>query len=284
MTSSQSTSGVLLTLLANLAIAVAKLVAAAWTNSSAMLSEAVHTLVGLFTQALQYVGLRKSERLALVAGTAHSSVPATESTFWGFVVGVLFYAMGAGVAIYDGVHKFLDPRPLTDAHINYVVLAVAMCLVAFTTLRAIGESGVRPPGVGVLEGLKLSKNAALFTVVLKNIAAMAGLVIALAGVMASHLAGVLWADGLASVTIGLVMALVAIFMAIELRSVVSDEAFGADVALSSPVRNPSNTADIDRVLAEGEDADLPHGNDSGPGSGNHSGNDRGKKAKKSRRR
>ena len=298
MSTSQSTAGVLLALVANLAVAVAKLVAAAWTNSSAMMSEAIHSLVGIFSQALHFVGVRRSQRLALEAPAAQPAVQTRENAFWGFVAGVLLYSMGAGVSIYGGVQKLFDPQPLTDAHINYVVLAVAMCLVAVTTLRAVSDVGTRQAGVGLLDTVRHSKNVVLFTVVLKNIAAMAGLVIALAGVMASQFGGVVWADGMASVTIGLVMALVAVLMAMELRSLIWGTAIPSEAIArvtkvaeaidADRTETPAANSGIEKAtgLVDDETASSdPDVNSDDTHSGPpRSGNDRGRKAKKNRRR
>lgn len=285
---SRSTIAVLLMLGANLAVVVAKLTAAAWTNSSAMLSEAIHSLVGISSEALQQVGLRRSEHSEGAADGVHTVATALESAFWGLVVGVLLFSMGAGVSIYDGVHKLFDPQPLADAHINYVVLAVAMCLAAPATIEAVRDVGARHPEMGMFEALRRAQDATLFTRVVKNIAAMAGLVIALSGVLAAHLMGVAWADGLASVAIGLLMALVAAFMAIELRSLITGEPAdyetiadvgvqpaGYLVSASSLENIPLLTALADEASpVEGEvDPDVTH-----------SGSARGKKAKKNRRR
>ena len=235
----QSTTGIVLMLGANLAIAVAKLVAAAWTNSSAMLSEAIHTLIGIFSESLQHAGLRRSRRLDHTGPDAHAFVHEREKAFWGLLVGVLLYSMGAGVSIYDGVQKFVAPLPLIDAHFNYIVLAAAMVVSAYGALQSIGRIGVRAPGNSLFDALKDRQDPALFSDVLKNIAAMAGLIVALAGIMAAHLGGYIWADGLASIAIGLVMALVAILLAIELRSHITV----TDVAAKSAHTGDGDEAD-----------------------------------------
>lgn len=280
---------------ANLAAAVAKLVAAAWTNSSAMLSEAIHTLVGVSSEALQLAGLRRSRRMENLADGAHPFVQEREGAFWGFVVGVMLFSMGAGVSIYDGVHKVLAPRPLTNAHINYVVLAAAMVLTAYGTLQAIREARGRQPGAKLFDTLREAKDPALFTNVLKQIAAMAGLVAALAGIMASHLAGLTWADGLASIVIGLVMALVAILLAIEQRSLITsvfdtsaldyNDGIGADGGHAADRLTPTagGGGESNPVVAAALALATPADGDMDPDA-SHSGMIRSKKAKKNRRR
>ncbi|MCB1506308.1 MAG: cation diffusion facilitator family transporter [Hyphomicrobiaceae bacterium] len=218
-------SVVIVALSANLGIAVAKFAAAAWTGSSAMLSEAIHSLVDTSNQVLLMIGLKRSHR---PADARHPFGYSKELYFWGFVVAVLLFSMGAGVSIYEGVHKLTDPQPISDPHINYIVLALAMALEGFALFKATGELKRRHPGKPIAQALRQSKDAALFTVVLEDIAAVTGLAMALAGVMASHLAQIYWADGLASIAIGLLLAMVAIFMSIEIRSLIIGEAVSAE--------------------------------------------------------
>ncbi|MGD9669303.1 MAG: cation diffusion facilitator family transporter [Hyphomicrobiaceae bacterium] len=288
MVSSQSTTRFLLILAASFAVAIAKLVASAWTNSSAMLSEAIHSLVGISSQALQHVGLKRSLQSECEADEARAFDRARESAFWGFIVGVLLFSMGAGVAIYDGVHKIFEPQPLTDAHINYVVLGVAMCLTAPAALQSVGEVSVRQAGTGLFAALRNSQDAALFNQVVRNFAAMAGLIVALVGTMAAHLGGVLWADGLASVAIGLVMALVAVFMAIELRTFITGGVIAQEIVVSGGTRTASDAVavaqqDRPNVLPAAAERTTPPDAHVDPGTA-HSGMARGKKAKKNRRR
>ena len=222
----QSTTLVLIALGANLGIAISKFAAATWTGSSAMLSEAIHSLVDTSNQALLLLGLKRAAR---PADATHPFGYSKELYFWGFVVAVLLFSMGAGVSIYEGVHKLAAPLPLSDPHINYIVLAVAMALEGYSTYRAVGECRARHGNRRLFDALRQSKDAALFTVVLEDVAALAGLTLALLGVLASHMLGLHWADGAASVMIGLLLAFVAVFMAIEIRSLIIGEAVSQDV-------------------------------------------------------
>lgn len=177
MANAPSTTFVLIALGANVGIAVAKFAAATWTNSSAMLSEAIHSLVDTSNQALLLLGLRRSQR---PADASHPFGYSKEIYFWGFVVAVLLFSMGAGVSIYEGVHKLLEPHPISDPHVNYIVLGIALALEGYSTYRAVGELKVRHANQGLIDALRKSKDAALFTVVMEDIAAMTGLTLALA--------------------------------------------------------------------------------------------------------
>ena len=107
----------------NALIAVTKFGAAAMTGSSAMLSEAIHSVVDTGNQGLLLHGLRRAKR---PADEQHPFGYGMELYFWTFVVAILIFAVGAGISIYEGIIKLLDPHPVTSPHINYIVLGLAM--------------------------------------------------------------------------------------------------------------------------------------------------------------
>ena len=132
--------------------------------------------------------------------------------------------MGAGVSLYEGVQKLLHPHPISDPFVNYAVLGVAILLEGVSTWKAVAEFNARRGRTGMLTALRSSKDPALFTVVLEDLAAMAGLVTALAGIASAHLLGFEAGDGIASVCIGLILAAVAAFMSIEIQGLIIGEA------------------------------------------------------------
>lgn len=232
MSASGSTGVVLVALGCNLGIALAKFAAAAWTGSSAMLSEAIHSLVDTCNQGLLLVGLRRSVR---PADARHPFGYARELYFWSFIVAILLFSMGAGVSIYEGLLKLANPRPIADPMVNYAILGVAVTLEGVSTWRAVREFNARRGKTSMLAALRASKDPALFTVVLEDLAALAGLVAALAGIAAAHLLGFEPADGIASVVIGLILAAVAAFMSIEIKGLIVGEA--ASDAVRQGLRN-----------------------------------------------
>jgi cation diffusion facilitator family transporter len=227
-----STSVVMVALAANLGIAFAKFAAAAWTGSSAMLSEAIHSLVDTANQALLLLGIRRSQR---PADAFHPFGYAKELYFWSFVVAILLFSLGAGVAIYEGVEKLLDPHPIGDPLVNYVVLAIAFALEGMSAARAVQEFNRRRGNVPALIALRASKDPALFTVLLEDAAALIGITIAAIGIAVSDITGSPTADGYASVLIGLLLGAVAAFMSIEIRSLIIGEA--ASPAVLQDIRN-----------------------------------------------
>jgi cation diffusion facilitator family transporter len=217
---------VLLAISANLGLALAKFAAAGLTGSSAMQSEAIHSLVCTSSQALLLYGARGSAR---TADQRHPFAATSGLYFWSFVVAVLLFAMGAGTSIHEGVHRFGNPHPVANLEVNLAVLAVAFALLGVLTWKAIHELPARHGWQGLVAALRSSKDPVLLTVIVETLAALAGLLAALVGISMVHLAGTRAADGTASIVIGLIMAAVAAFMSIKLQTLIAGEAAGPAV-------------------------------------------------------
>lgn len=221
MSAGGSTKVVIAALIGNGAIAVTKFAAAMFTGSSAMLSEAVHSLVDTGNQGLLLYGMGRAAR---PADARHPFGYSKEIYFWSFIVAILLFSLGAGVAIYEGVEKILHPHAMTDAYVNYIVLIAAICFEAGSFYVAITEFNKVRGGKRVLSAIVESKDAALYTVLLEDMAAMAGLAIALVGVAIADLGGYIVADGYASVTIGILLAGVAAFLTWQTKGLIIGEA------------------------------------------------------------
>ncbi|MED6334265.1 MAG: cation diffusion facilitator family transporter [Planctomycetota bacterium] len=213
-------------LLGNSAIAVIKFVAASMTGSSAMLSEAVHSVVDTGNQILLLHGLRRARR------PPDAEFPfghGKEIYFWSFVVALSVFAVGAGVSIYEGVVHILHPRPIEDPTVSYVVLGVAMVFEGAAWLFAWREFSRARGTLGVFEAVRRGKDPSLFVVLFEDSAAMLGLVVAFAGIALSHATGLAWIDGAAAVVIGLILAATAAWLAFETKSLLIGEAAGKEV-------------------------------------------------------
>ncbi len=205
----------------NSAIAVTKFIAAGISGSSAMLSEAVHSLVDTGNGFLLLLGLRRSRR---PPDRAHPFGYGKEVYFWSLVVAMLIFAGGGGVSIYEGIKHLLHPAEMGDPTLSYIVLVLAMAFegaaltVAYREFRgAIGDTPLWP-------AIREAKDPTAFAVLMEDTAAMAGLVVALVGVYAGAALGNPYIDGAASVVIGLVLMGVAVVLAWESRGLLIGEA------------------------------------------------------------
>lgn len=218
-------------LAANLGIAVAKFVAATLTGSSSMLTEGVHSLVDSGNQILLLYGQARARK---PPDTAHPFGYGRELYFWAFVVAILIFAVGAGVSIYEGIAHIRAPEPLRDPTVNYVVLAVALALEGTSWAIAVREFNATRDGRGWWQAVIRSKDPGRFIVLFEDSAALVGIALAALGVWLSHHYGDPRFDGLASIAIGAVLALVAVLLAREAKGLIIGEA--ADPALIGALR------------------------------------------------
>jgi cation diffusion facilitator family transporter len=218
-------------LVANLGIAAAKFVAAAISGSSSMLTEGVHSLVDSGNQVLLLYGQNRARR---APDRMHPFGYGRELYFWAFVVAMLIFAVGAGVSIYEGTMHYMDPEPLRDPTINYVVLGLAFLLEGGSWAIAVREFAARPHSGGWWQSLVSSKDPGHFVVLFEDSAALVGLAIAAVGVWASHHFGDPRIDGLASILIGLVLTGVALLLAREAKGLIIGES--ADPVLVDRIR------------------------------------------------
>ncbi|MBI1363703.1 MAG: cation diffusion facilitator family transporter [Proteobacteria bacterium] len=223
----------------NLLIAVTKFGAAFATGSSAMLSEAIHSLVDTGNQGLLLYGLK---RAAKPADIRHPFGYGMELYFWSFVVALLVFAVGAGVSIYEGIHKIQHPQPMTNPVINYLVLGAALVFEGAALLVAWKEFRKTKGESSVIAAVRRSKDPAVFTVLFEDSAAMSGLLVAFIGIMLAQATGMAWIDGAASVVIGIILAVTAFVLAMETKGLLVGES-----------AHPQVTKGI-RIIAEGQSA------------------------------
>lgn len=222
---------VIAALLANLGIAVAKFIAASITGSSSMLTEGFHSVVDSLNQVLLLYGQHRGRR---PPSEAHPFGHGRELYFWSFVVAILIFGVGAGVSIYEGWEHWKHPEPLRDPLVNYIVLAVALALEGGSWFVAVREFAAANRGRGWWEAVRRSKDPSGFIVLFEDSAALTGLLVAAIGVWLSHA----WADpridGVASIIIGFILAVVAALLAREAKSLLIGEA--ADPVVVARVR------------------------------------------------
>jgi cation diffusion facilitator family transporter len=210
------------------AVAAVKFVAFWIGGSSAMLTEAIHSVVDSLNQLLllfgQYRGGRPPSR-------DHPFGHGLETYFWTFIVALLIFAIGGALGVYQGVRRLAAPEPVTHAGLAVAVIVVSGAVEAASLAASLkAAQRARSPIVrkvvsrpSFLQIMRFSKDPAIYEVLAENAAAILGLLFALAGVLASALGGLVIADGIASIAIGLLLIAVAGFLMIETRSLLTGE-------------------------------------------------------------
>ncbi len=221
MASGSSKLAVYAALVGNLAIAVLKFAAALFTGSSAMLSEAIHSVVDTGNQALLLYGMH---RATLPADEQHPFGYGKELYFWSFVVAILIFGLGAGFSIYEGVHGILQPSPIENVMLSYIVLGLSLVFEGGAGYLALRQFLAVKGDLGFFAAVRRGKDPALFTVLFEDSAAILGLMIAMAGIFLGQKLQLPWLDGAAAIAIGLVLAGVAMFLAYECKALLIGEA------------------------------------------------------------
>jgi cation diffusion facilitator family transporter len=207
-------------LIGNLLIAVAKFVAAAFSGSSAMLSEGVHSLVDTVNELLLLYGLRRAKK---PADSAHPFGYGRELYFWSFIVALLVLAMGAGVSLYEGVARIRQPEPVTHPLMNYLVLAVSAVFEGTSWAIALREFRRLKGQLGYFDAFRQSKDPSTFTVLLEDSAALLGIGVALAGLICAQVLNMPKLDGVASIGIAVVLAISASLLLRETKGLLIGE-------------------------------------------------------------
>ncbi|CAN5899900.1 cation diffusion facilitator family transporter [soil metagenome] len=205
----------------NTAIAVTKFAAAFFTGSSAMMSEAVHSVVDTGNQLLLLNGLR---RAAKPPSERHPFGYGLQLYFYTFVVSVLIFGVGAVVSLLHGIERIRNPEPIENAWVNYAVLAFGVIFEGAVWIVALKSFNQERAGRGWVEAVKSSKDPTVFTVLFEDTAALLGLLVALLGVFFSQALDMPALDGVASVGVGLILAATAFFLAAESQSLLTGEA------------------------------------------------------------
>jgi cation diffusion facilitator family transporter len=205
----------------NLLIAATKFIAAFVTGSSAMLSEGVHSLVDTGNGGLLLYGIR---RAAKPADTTHPLGHGRELYFWSFIVALLVFAVGAGVSFYEGVIHIMQPEPVANPLVNYVVLGFATVFEGASWFIALKEFRAMKGKLGYVQAVRQSKDPSVFTVLFEDTAALLGLIIAFIGISAAQIFHMPVLDGVASIGISLILGATAIFLARESKGLLIGEA------------------------------------------------------------
>jgi cation diffusion facilitator family transporter len=210
---------------ANLIIAISKFIAASFTGSSAMLSEGIHSLVDSSNGLLLLLGLKRSKK---PADQKHPFGYGKEVYFWSFVVALLIFALGGGIAIYEGIHHIQHPVAINNIMVNYLVLGAAILFEGAALMIALRQFMGRITFKGLYTKIKASKDSAGFAVIIEDIGALVGLLVAILGLWVGDTFNVPIADGVASVIIGLILSGMAVILAVETKGLLLGESLSKE--------------------------------------------------------
>jgi cation diffusion facilitator family transporter len=205
---------------ANLGIAVTKFIAFFLTGSASMLAEAVHSVADTGNEVLLIVGRGRSSR---PRSEEHPFGFGRERYFYGFVVSVMLFTVGAAFSVYDGVHKVISPQVVHDSAIAFGVLGASAVMEGFSLRTGIKEANRVRGGRNWSTFIRRTKAPELPVVLLEDMAALIGLVFAFTGVGLSVLTGNARWDGVGSLGIGALLATAAAILAIEMKSLLIGE-------------------------------------------------------------
>ncbi|MER6943287.1 cation diffusion facilitator family transporter [Nonomuraea sp. NPDC000554] len=231
MSASGGTKAIIAALSANLAIALAKFVAAFFTGSSSMLAEGIHSVADSGNQLLLLIGGKRAQK---ERDQLHPFGYGRERYFYAFVVAVVLFTIGAAFSLYEGVSKIVEPHHLDQPVWAFAVLIFAIIAEGFSFRTAIKESNPLRGKQSWVTFIRRSKSPELPVILLEDLGALLGLVFALFGVAMAVITGNPVWDGIGTLMIGVLLAVIAIVLAIETKSLLVGE--GASPEMERQIR------------------------------------------------
>jgi cation diffusion facilitator family transporter len=214
------TGHIIQSLVVNLLIAVMKSFAAFITHSGSMLAEAIHSFADCANQTLLYKGVKQAQR---PPDKKHPLGYGRSVYFWSFMVAMLLFSVGGMFSIYEGIHKYTHPEPVEYIQWGVGILLISIVLEAFATFSNIKEMNKRRGNMGFMQYIRATKDSDLVVIFGENSAAVLGLVLALTFMLAAYFTGDGRYDAIGSLAIGIVLIGVAIFLSIEVKSLLIGE-------------------------------------------------------------
>ncbi len=235
---------ILYAFVANAGIALAKSWAAWLTGSGSMLAEAIHSYADAGNQVLLFLGLRQSTR---PPDSEHPLGYGKLTYFWSFIVALLLFSAGGLFSIYEGIHKLQHPEALSRVWVAQWVLVFAMVLEAFSLFGCLREIRNVRAGRSFRDWLKHTRNSELIVVLGEDIAALLGLILAFAFISMASLTNNTIYDAFGSISIGVVLIIVSIFVATRVRSLLVGRS--ADPLIQEAIENIiRQEPDIEKVF------------------------------------
>lgn len=229
---------------ANLGIAVSKFVGFLLTGSAGLAAESVHSLADTANQGLLFLGGSRASR---ARDAEHPFGHERERFFWAFIVALVLFSMGGLFAIYEGISKLRHPHETESMGIALGILGVAIILEGFSLRTAVREtSHVKPKEMSYWKFIRTAKQPELPTVLLEDVAAQTGLVIAFMGVLLAHFTHEPRWDAAGSIAIGVLLVVVAFILGIEMKALLMGETASPSdqTALARALRSNTNVRDV----------------------------------------
>ncbi|CAM3580751.1 cation diffusion facilitator family transporter [Occultella aeris] len=221
MAASGGTKAVITALFANLGIAIAKFVGWLLTGSSSMLAESVHSVADTSNQALLLLGGKRAQRKA---SEVHQFGYGRIRYVYAFIVAIILFSLGGLFALYEAWHKFSDPHPITEWQwVPIVVLLIAVVLESFALRTAVIEANHVRGRTPIFKFVKTSRSPEIPVILLEDTGALLGLVFGLFGVSMTLITGDGRWDAIGSGAIGLLLVVIAVFLALEMKSMLVGE-------------------------------------------------------------
>lgn len=239
-----SAKAILYALVANFGIAVAKLVAAMYTGSGSMLAEAIHSFSDCANQVLLFIGIKQSKR---PPSREYPLGFGKVTYFWSFVVALLLFTMGGLFSIYEGWHKLHEPEPVSKLWVALTVLGVSILLEAGSLAGCLKEIAHLRGEKSFGYWLKNTRNAELVVVLGEDVAALIGLALAFGFVGLTAITGDPRFDAMGSITIGVVLVAVALFIAVRIKGLIVGRSAEQDVEDAIRLEIDQNPA-IDKLF------------------------------------
>ena len=215
-------------LVANLLIAVTKFIAGGISTSGAMIAEGIHSVVDTVNELLLLLGLHQSKKKP---DTTHPFGYGKELYFWSFIVSILIFGLGGGISVYQGIHHIVEPEPLTNPTINYIVLGLSIIFEGASLIVAAKHFNRSRGNTPWWEAIVKSKDPSNFLVLFEDSAAVAGLIIVLICTYLNDRYNMPVLDGVASILVGLVLVAVSAILARESRSLLMGEGISPETKI-----------------------------------------------------
>jgi cation diffusion facilitator family transporter len=234
-------------ILANIAIAITKFIAAYITGSSAMLSEGIHSLVDTGNGGLLLFGIRASQR---PADLEHPFGHGKELYFWSLIVAIAIFAIGCATSIYEGVTHLLHPHEIGNPFWNYIVLAFAFIFEGTSWIFGWRAFSFAKGRRGILEAIHKTKDPSIFMVFFEDSAALLGLLVAFLGILGGRFVHNTYPDAIASIIIGLILGVISFILAYESKGLLIGEGVDPETLtkLRAVVEADPNVAHVSRLL------------------------------------